>query len=425
MGEESAALTEWRIPCVILGIFKAKETGKTEGVLEIVRKTFVYINSYAEIVNASRKILLNDESVNALCTQELIQACHSNDVQKLEDRDESKLPLIFFDWRGETSDNRIVRGPAAVKTIVEIHDWFLEFLLGDDGGERQETVLELDDVVPPLESFARDKQLTHRDALKVRNQYRKTLAPGLVSFLENFSPYKDYIAQCRAIEREANEKSDLAAGAFMKLRFGSCQASEDVLPLVLEKYDDLVGRFEELKNSSFPELLSREIGMRGVMYAFSESQEHFDRLRGEVATWEEYAEWFCKAMNAIHEEGWFESYDALGKEKRKLMTHIAFDGAGAIVNYKFNDIRNALGTLLVLFTFHYGKGKKAWLGDVWEEFSDSLKVPLRRGFRKRYKQQLQDTFKGTLREFGQEINKRADSAVGRRLKELSAFLGLD
>ena len=43
---------DWRIPVVILNIFKVDKKKSTANLLEIVRKTFVYINTKAERVKS-------------------------------------------------------------------------------------------------------------------------------------------------------------------------------------------------------------------------------------------------------------------------------------------------------------------------------------------------------------------------------------
>src|SRR5262249_23117746 len=56
----SQQLSHWTIPVVVLGIFKAAPDRPTASFLEIVRKTFVYINSTAQRINEARQTLLDD-----------------------------------------------------------------------------------------------------------------------------------------------------------------------------------------------------------------------------------------------------------------------------------------------------------------------------------------------------------------------------
>ncbi len=417
-----AGLAQWSIPVVVLGISKVEENVSTASVLEIVRKTFVYINSYAETVNDAREILLNDESVNCVCVQEVIQHAHANDCRQEKDRDLSAVPLMFFDWRGDTSNLVRVTAPAAIKTIEEIALWFRSYLLGDDGDDSQATALEIEDMVPPLETFGRDKKLSHADAGRVRAQFRQTVFPGINYLMTEFTPYKKYIEECRRVERDALRDSDLAQHAFTKIRFGSSQATEDILGLVSEKYDELVNGFEEIKNKCLPELLAREIGMRAVIAACSFGKPIYDEAHNETSSWYDYAKWFTDAVNKVYTEGWFESFDKLKATKRKLLTHIAFDPAGSIINYKSRDVRDALGPFIAILVFE--KGASDVLEDAWEELSDSLQKPLKAGFRKQHRAELHDSYTGTPAEFKAECNKLAGESAVKRLRELRGYVGL-
>ncbi len=65
-------MSTWTIPATILLIHKVNQNNVVEGLLDVVRTTFIYINSKAEEVTEARKILLNDESLNDICAQEVI-----------------------------------------------------------------------------------------------------------------------------------------------------------------------------------------------------------------------------------------------------------------------------------------------------------------------------------------------------------------
>ena len=177
----------WKIPVVILNIFKVDDSYSAASLLEIVRKTFVYINTQAVQINDARKILLNDESINAICTQELIQLSHENDCKPIGERDETIIPLMFFDWRGETQMGRPVSTPSSLKNIQEIYHWFGHYLLGEDGSECQEIELNITDMCPPLQCINHEIPITHEDALRIREQFHETLLLVLCIFY-NISP---------------------------------------------------------------------------------------------------------------------------------------------------------------------------------------------------------------------------------------------
>lgn len=113
--------------------------------------------------------------MNALCVQELIQYSHENDTKPFEDRDQAILPLLFYDWRGETSRKERISTPAAIKNIEEIYGWFTNYIFGEDESEKHEIEINLTDLVNPLENFGTNRTLSHEDSQKIRTQFRKTV----------------------------------------------------------------------------------------------------------------------------------------------------------------------------------------------------------------------------------------------------------
>ena len=421
-------LASWKIPVVILGMFRADPKTQAPNLLEIVRRTFVYINSTAIPVNDARKILLNDESVNAICTQEFVQHFHSNDNKPITERDESLLPLMFFDWRGESPSKRRNAAPASIKSIEEIHSWFEYYILGDDGSDDQEIELNLTDLIPRLTSFGKEKTLNQEDCERIREQFRKTVLPGLLYFLQNFAPYKKYVTECRKIERQALEESDVSQHAFMKLRFGSHNAGDDIIQDVEEAYDDIVSKFEKPKNQ-IPETLNREIGLRGLVFAFSRCKGQYEEISKKSTTWLEHAKWFIEPVNEIYGEGWFDSFDNLGREERKFLTHLVFDDAGAIVNYRLEHAEDALGSFLVILIFQKKCSTEAKVKvrfeDIWDEYSTNIKKTIEKGFRKSFRSQFKETFEGTNKQFIEKVRKEAEKATEKRLKQFVKYLGVE
>jgi hypothetical protein len=321
-----------------------------------------------------------------------------------------------------------MHGPAAIKTIEEIHDWFRYYVLDEDGYSNQEIQLNLTDLVPPLQGFGEDKTLSHEDAERIRVQFRDTVLPGFLHFLQNFVPYREYIQECRSIEKEALERSDLAQHAFMKLRFGSHNASEDQLQAVSEEFENLVEKFENLKNTTFPELLNRDIGMRGIIYAFATCKIEYEEIINDSISWYDYSNWILDSINEIYREGWFESFTSLEKFKREMLVHVTFDESGSIINYKFKDVENALGALLVLLILR-NKVKSEDIAEdsfdeIWNSYSLSLAKPIERGFRKSIRAELRDTFDGPLVEFNKIVNDKAAKETKKRIKKLAKYLGI-
>ena len=424
--ESAKELSGWTIPVVILGVFKVSEATPSATFLEIVRRTFVYINSTAESIRPARKMLLNDESVNAICTQELVQDSHSNDCRAFGDRDAAKMPLLCFDWRGEVQKDGSVASPAALKTVEEVYAWFESYLLKEDGGSTQQRALGLEDIVPPLATFGPNKNLSHEDAAKIRIEFRKTLLRGVQHCLQEFAPYKAYIQECRKLEEQALMESDLAQHAFMRMRFGTDRSEGNNRKLVTKRYDELAAKFQELKGKLFDELLVRDIGMRAVVYALGYCKSEYDEDKGKTTEWLEYSKWFTEALNRIYSEGWFRSFLKLDPRRRELVTNVVFDQAGSIVNYKIEAQDNCFGALMSILIFVTGAEdvKPETVDRVWDDCSEALKTPLKAGYRRQYKAQLAPSFTGKLDEFKQEVQKKANAAVEKHVTGLKTFLNL-
>jgi hypothetical protein len=409
--EPSGQFNDWKIPVTILNIFKVDPSANTASLLEIVRKTFVYINSKSEKINFAREILLNDESVNYICTQELVQYTHENDILPFAQRNQSILPLMFFDWQGKVYDNKGVEAPVSIMSIEEINFWFEEYLLGEDGSLDQKNELELVDLVPPLDSFGKDVALSHEDAHRVRSQFRQVMLPGLLHLIQNFSPYKNYITGCRSIEEDAIRRSDNAQHAFMKLRFGSYNAPPDQRYSVEAECDNLKAKFQDLKKN-IPSLIRMDVGMRGIIYTFGQSKLEFQSIKETVTSWLDYSKVYITEVNKIYEEGWFVHYDDLNIDKKKILTYLVYDDAGGIINYKISQAKDGLGPLLLILVFK--KLLNAGLIDdddftyIWGEYANTLRKAYEKGLRKHYKSILQQTWEGSIAEFNAEVKKRAE-----------------
>jgi len=106
-----ADFQNWTIPAVLFSVKKGSKSNAT--LLDIIRSIFVYINTEAKTPSAARQILLSDESVNCICTQEILEYSHENDVSDVVDSD--KIPLLLYDWRGEQKNSIDIVSPAAIK----------------------------------------------------------------------------------------------------------------------------------------------------------------------------------------------------------------------------------------------------------------------------------------------------------------------
>jgi hypothetical protein len=411
-------LGTWTIPVVLLGIVRSARDVQAPDLLEVVRRTFVYINSKAEEVNDARKILLDDESVNSVCTQVLIQDAHQNDVKPLQKRNNLKVPLLVYDWRGVAKRHAKDAAPAALFSVQEIHGWLVHYLLGDDGEKSQREALSLDDMIPPLESYQTGSPaLTHSDANRIRGRFAETLLPGINIVLEEFQPTKEYTTKLRVLESRYIEASDIDRHAFMKIRFGASREPVDLVTQVESRAASIRSELEALKSDTLPELLRRDIGMRGVMSAFGNAKSFYDDINSRTSEWVEYAEWFTHGVNKIYAERWFDGYHEQSREHRRILTHICFDEAGSITNYKYEQVSDGFGALLTFLVFSGRTADKA-LSVIWDDISEQLRTPLRRGFRGAHRRDLKPTFHGSIKAFNAEVNKRAAQSTEERLTEI-------
>jgi len=421
-------LDTWQIPVVILGIFRADSVPAHEpaSLLEIVRTTFVYINSRAEEVNEARRILLDDERVQAVCTQELVQASHCNDCLPTAERSIKKLPLMFFDWRGQVrwkkGEGIDVSAPGSVLSISEVFNCLDEYVLGDTPN----TVLQLEDLDPPMsENYLENGVLNQKDTARIRDRFNHVLYPGLSSLLEGFAPFSTYVQRVRALETHEASQSEASVHAFQKLRFGSHQAPPGQMSkLADESYDKVIDQLGVLRKDCFDELVDREIGLRAIISAFARLKTLRDSFAGQTLSWANHAEWFIPKLNKVYQDGWFKDFNALRADQRKALTHVCFDASGSIVNYKLTDVPKGLGALLALLITRQDLGALSAEDrtEIWETFGDVLESTVRKGCRREQKAILRDTFQGSQQQFIDKVNDEAEKKVVRQLNAMKAWV---
>ena len=407
---------QWRIPVVVVSFRSEEQRQATPTVLDTVRSIFVSINTNAQEVNDARRILLSDDSVNALCTQELIEAAHSNDKRIKSVRKRNRLPLLFFDWRGEEKNKRAVRSTAALKTTAEIRDWFQNYLLGSDLEVDQRKAMEIVPTSPLYSAFVR-KRLTHEHAELVRQWARERLLPGLEHVLENFTPFAKYIETLRLIEERIQYPThpDVVRHAFDQLRFGSNRAHGKLQEHVNDALKEIMTAIETAKTQNLDRIISEDIGLRGVVWAFGHLRNRF----AGPPDWLEYAQRFTASLNRVYDDGWLTAKSRRGK--RGFLLHVVEDQAGTIVNYRLESAKNALGTHLALLVAAYGMPwPPAWKFS-WTAFMEdrlgTWQWTIERGYRKQFKGELQEQYPegGTplIQAANQKAHRRARHQTGR------------
>ena len=425
----------WKIPVVLLTIEKqSDDDSDTISILETVRRTFVNINEKAEHINECRKILLDDASVTSMCVQELVELSHSNDNLDFEDRKPDILPLIFFDWQGVVRNRRPVENPAAVKTIIEIKEWFKHFLVGpDDKPQEQKVNLSLQDMeYGAPKSLQANQILTPQDANNIREYVNKDFIIGFNYFLINFLPYKEYIEESREYElyllKMDETHADIAKQAFLKFKFGRCNPLENLKEMIDEKCKDIKSHYEERK-SQFLQYLRLDIGMRGIMYAFGEMKRLLDKYNYTME-WLEYAELITPYFNEFYNENWLLEYedDNLDKTKKELLTYLIYNNLGSVQQYyKLEKMDQHLGGLLVLILTSKLKEDPDHLTpdnieDIVEDFGINIKKSYEKGFRDLFKSEHNNDYGKA------ELNKKAkvfaEDESTKRLSHLLDYLNL-
>ena len=410
----------WRIPVVVVSFRSSEGREEPPSVLEVVRSIFVYINTQAKVVNRARAILLSDESVNGVCAQEVVQRAHANDLAPADKRETEQAPLLLFDWRGEESEKQRVHAPAAVMRVEEIYDWFEWYLLDEDFEDGQYTQLGINPTHTLHDAFF-SRKLHHHHSKVLREMIQEDLLPGLSYVIENFAPYRDYIRSLRDLERkyETHERSDLARHAFYELRFGTNLAPESVRPDVERLLAEIKNEVEGLRGQHLQALMNLDIGMRGVICAFGELRQQFDRPK-----WGDVAKWFVDGLNLLYEEGWLNT--ATGGKKREFLRHVAQDHNDVVTNYRLEDARGALGAYVQLLVAAYGRPLPQTWREGWSAYRDDvaerLQTRIIRGYRKEVRPALKEEFPEGGTALTEAVNEKATKDGKRQMRRFERQL---
>ena len=424
------AFSRWSIPVVIGGLNRQSEAREWTGhtVLDVVRNIFVYINTQSRMPTRARQILLDDTDPVHICAQEVLQSFHHNDCLPPDERDDTVPPLSLFDWRGATRHGREIHSPIALKSVVELAAWLGHYVLGDQIDDEQRVALGVSESDELTKSYEEGHLLPGHHLL-VRQRFRNNVLPGFNHLLQEFTPYRDYIAAVRGLERAAEHAGDAHRHALSLLRFGSHRGMSTDAATIQDRYDELIERILDAK--SLPVLLGHDIGMRGVVYAFGALRDWHLEWTGTDAggPWLPYAEWFVRNLNRMQADDWF---GGGGHALRQYVTNMP---GGEIINFKLDHAPRALGAFTVLVACTYAVAADDVLAasqfdEVWESFAageHSLHSTLRSGYRRRYMQEVAEKHPAwglkRRREEAQTLaNKAAIAHLRRfrkRLRELS------
>lgn len=428
-GGASSELSSWTIPVVILGFFKDSETTGCPSILEIVRKTFVNINTKSEKVSESRQILLSDEDACHICTQEIIQRSHTNDIQNANSKNDTIVPLVFFDWRGKTQLGENLQAEGSVVKVRELDDWLRHYLLKIDKNLASRC-LGLSDEIPPIDLSKDSKGITSEQSEKVRKAFKSDLLPAFVKLFEEFHPFKGVIDKMRALEKKSyNGGSDLSKHAYDKLRFGTYRGEDVKDSDVNSAFEEIIDEMTEIVGE-IPQLLQDDIGRRAIVSAFGSMKEIFEKYfnNGEVSDYKTFSSWFVESLNKTN----LEIFESEEKQARigtaNLLRHIVWYD-GNVVNYRIDQVESAFGSVVKLLILKNSpKKSKLKISDemivgILEEIEDTLI----RGYKKEVKADMKDKGlhnKLTEAEFKSKVEKDAEKKTDDHLAKLKKYAGI-
>jgi len=413
--DQPGEFASWTIPIVVFAVKPLVDPRRCRSILDVVRSVFIYINKEAKEPSRARQILLSDESPNHICTQEILEYAHENDVKPNGRRDPDRLPLLLFDWRGEEEGGKPVGSPAALLTAEEIDAWLEWYLLGDDFGEDQRAALGITPMDEIHKIFAEEK-LPIQYAEEVRQRFRERVLGGVIYLLENFSPFAEYIAELRKLEDAWTAKSDSARHAFHKLRFGTHRGDETQLEQISDAYREIVQDMQAAAQGLIPDILRKDIGMRGIMSAFEQLAPYHSSTVGRTVGFEEHAKWFVPALNAAWASGWVDGRNDIAED---LLLHIVRDQNDNVINYRLGDAKDAFGAYLTVIVGAYGTAsrdvpsKEVYWDELWEEASEALDGTLQKG----HKRDLRAILKEHHPTKSDEYKRRLTEGAAKRTRE--------
>ena len=392
-GKDISGFSEWKIPAVVFSVRTESDTKKDYRILDVIRSIFKFINTSAQTPSATRQILLDDDSVLNICTQELLEYSHENDILELSDREIDRLPLLFFDWRGHQQGGvSIINNPGALKGVTEIKDWLGQYLLGEDFHHDQEIALNIRPTDPIASSFTR-KSLSSKDIEIIRALFRENILPGLSHLLQNLKPFKSYIEKVREIEERVSV-DDIKKMALYKLKFGDDPNSDQTLAGAIDyAKEDLIEDFRDILTDIFDQdFYRRDIGLRGIMASFSQLRPLYKQVF-PTDTHLEFSKWFERYLNLSIEDVW---YGLVNEDRRNLLKHVTYDHNERVVNYRFNDVKKVLGRYVSLVVITYANRAGTIENNIYKDYFlkelQALEDQVEKGYEKQGRALLKDDY---------------------------------
>ena len=411
-------IDKWIVPVIILGLKSEKSDSEENDLLHVIRNIFIYINKEAKKPSRAREILLSEQSITSICSQEWLQYSHANDVKDIADRDQAIVPLMFYDWREPLSQkgNQKTRSacPAAIKSVEEIHDWLSFYIIGYDGKPGQCSALGIEVNDELYNVFKPDVRLEAGTAKKLRETFKKNLLPSLNNLMENFTPYKKYIESLVKMEKELTTGSHISMHAFTFLRFGKHGGLPQDRENIETKMGKIIDNLTDLKEKYIPEILSYDIGMRGIMFAFGNLKQYYVESIGKNVGWEKYSKWFVQNLNTVYDSGWF--YEKKDQHKQ-LLRHVIRNEIGDVSstgNYKLEKAQRAFGAFLSILISAYGHNltkhpTENVLKTINDRHRSNLLDTIATGYRREIRPKYKDLYPNDDKKAKQQEKIEADS----------------
>ncbi len=424
-------IESWQIPVVFLIVNKKVPEGKSDDLIKIMRKIFMYINMKAEVVNPARAILLNDESIECLCVQEIISAFHENEFAK--NNNGQYPPLYLLDWLGKNKDTSLLKDARYLFSNIELRNWIREYLIGVDfnayerkSDKMQMQRLELQDL--DLDFFNDSTILSQSDAKKIRKKFNDLIRDPFLKFLTNLTPIKKYISDCRKYEKQNSEDS-AQLKAFSQLRYGDTYKDKSNKEEIENFESAFLEKFMAFKKNNLSGFFRQDISLRGIVFAYGEIYDIYKGLINRELDWADYTDLFLPAFNNLIDSGWCEDYESLELFKKKMLTHICHSDAGIRSNYKIQDVKNAWGIFVIMSVLDYIDKNKSFKDanicklQAWENYRDRFENTLQKGFRDVAKREA-DQREMTQIQRSHYIKQEKEKMANERLEEFEKLWNL-
>lgn len=404
---KSTNFSKWQIPIIII-LAPANGKAKKLSLLEKTRDIFVTINKQAKTPTRCRTIILDDYTITSICCQETLEVCH-------EDEDKN-LPLIFFDWRaGNHSDKP--ENPLSFLRVEELEDLLINYLLGSDNdapeklSEDQRLALSIDDMAPPLadgDSIEMRKQ--------IRAQYRETVLPAIVYIFKNFIPFKGYVDFLRRIIEDCSKGTDIQRHAWSKLMFGVHQGQDALRDQIEKEVQKIIGK-ANIAKESIDGTFNRLVGQRAVFAGFAQYAESYINLKS-IVSWEVLATSYIKHINDGFSNGLFNSNE-------KSIRHLCFDQNESVVNYKHDQVENALGCYMALVALTKENIKGDKVNDEVFEYFETIRKTINNGYKREVRPLIkEENPQDDRKTINTKVESKAKSKTTTQIKSIKKKLGL-